>query len=119
MLKRFGCILNHSSDKVLLSGAKVNVTFGKYKILKPITAYLFGKSTTNVGRYKIDINEIFKQSVQHVLFNVFKNKDIFKYVNYVIDINDGVGSEHAKVFYMPDNIQDLKNQERCIFPTTR
>lgn len=88
-LKNFGTILNHSSDKVLLSGAKVDVTFGKFKILKPITAYLFGKSTLEVNNKQIDVFGIFKDSVQHVFGSIF-GTDMLAYVNYVVDVNDGI-----------------------------
>lgn len=106
-LKRFGVILNHSSDKVVLSGGKANISFGKSIILKPIKIYLFGKVTRGVGKEKIDVMKIFQKSVQDVFISIFKSKDILKNIKCILDFNDGIGLDHLKEFYDPKNINSF------------
>lgn len=107
-LKNFSTVLNHGVDRIVLSGAKADISFGKAKVLKPINIYLFGKMALGVGEAKINISKIFRESVNHVFTRIFKNKEILKYINYVIDINDGVGLEHPREFYMPGTIVNFK-----------
>lgn len=107
-LKMFGVVLNHWVDKVVLSGAKSEVSFGKAKVLKPINAYLFGKVTFGAGKDRIDILKIFRESVAEVLANVFGDNGMLKKVNYVVDVNDGVGMDHSKGFYNPARPDDLR-----------
>lgn len=107
-LNHLGFILNHWFDKVTLSGAKSSVTFGKAEVIKPITAYLFGKATTEIGLLKIPLRKIFKDSVEAILLEIFNDKELLKHIRYIVDINDGVGSDHPKEFYTPSNPKSFK-----------
>lgn len=110
-LKEFGEILNHWSDKVVLSGGVSQINFGESTIAKPITAYLFGKAVENVGKHKIPIHDLFKKSCEHIFFNIFHDKSILNYLNYVVDTNSGIGKEHVRSFYLPKSNLDIKNIE--------
>lgn len=110
-IKKFGAILNHWADKVVLSGGVSKLDFGSYKIKKPITIYLFGKAVTSVGDVKIPIEKIFVNSYKKVLKEVFKNKAILTHINYVVDINSGIGREHTQQFYQPKSKKDILTVE--------
>lgn len=106
-LKNFGGILNHWFDKVVLSGGVSELDFGSKKIIKPITAYLFGKAVVSVGNKDIPIQDMFISSCKKILMNVFKDEEILDAIIYKIDINNGVGKEHAKQFYLPSSKKDI------------
>jgi S-adenosylmethionine synthetase len=55
---RFGEILHHNVDKALLCGGRAAPAFGGGSVLAPITVYLAGRATTEVGNASIDIREI-------------------------------------------------------------
>lgn len=73
-IENFGCVLNHWADKILLSGGTAELDFGKIKIEKPITAYLFGKAISKVGSEVVDIEAIFKKSVEEVFSRILFSK---------------------------------------------
>jgi S-adenosylmethionine synthetase len=108
-LIKYGCILNHAVDKVTLLGAKAEVNFGKAKIIKPITACLFGKASLKVNDEIIDIESMFKEAVKEVFINIFHSEDILKNIQYLINVHDGIGFDHPKGFYSPNTNQDIKN----------
>jgi S-adenosylmethionine synthetase len=70
-IKEFGNVLNHWVDKVVLSGGVVELDFGYSRIKKPITVYLFGKVIEKIGNNKIDIENIFQNSVKEVFSKFF------------------------------------------------
>lgn len=108
-LDKFGYICNHVVDKVTVLGAKTRVEFGKYKIIKPITVCLFGKTTSKVGNNKINIKKIFKESVKNVFMSIFKTDDILKHTKYLINTHDGIGFDHPAGFYNPSSQKDLED----------
>jgi S-adenosylmethionine synthetase len=110
-LKNFGAILNHWADKVVLSGGVSELDYGSKKIIKPITAYLFGKAVVSVGKENIPIEDIFIDSCKKILKEVFKNEKILSAVTYKIDINNGVGKEHEGKFYSPSLKKDVLTTE--------
>ncbi len=101
-LELLGGVPNHWVDKVLLSGAKSDISFGKASVVKPITAYLFGKVTPSIGDVRVNIEEAFYHSITHVFKAVFgENHAILNYLRFVVDINDGIGTDHPSTFYAP------------------
>jgi len=107
-LDKFDYVLNHWVDKVLLSGGTAEVDFGSVKITRPITVYLFGKVTQSIGNDKINIDSLFKKSVEEVLSNIFIGQKILEHVNYVIDVNQAIGKDHTKEFYFPKSGEEAK-----------
>ena len=57
-LKRFGQILHHNVDKVLLCGGAARAAFGGGEITEPIEIYLAGRATEQVGGASVPIHEI-------------------------------------------------------------
>lgn len=113
-LDRYGSILNHYVDKVTLVGSKAELAFGEAKIVKPMTAYLFGKANLHVGNDLIDIEDMFQDAVGEVFTRVFRTREILNYVQHVVNIHDGVGLDHPKGFYAPQSHRDMleSNNER-------
>jgi len=106
-LAQFGYVANHWVDKINLVGAIANVRFGGFEIIKPVTAYLFGKVTEQVGGQKIDIESIFKQAVVSVLTETVAHSDLANYLRFQINNNDGVGIDHNPDFYKPADTSAL------------
>jgi S-adenosylmethionine synthetase len=106
-LSEFGEIINHSSDKVLLSGGMSELHFGSMKTIKPMTAYLFGKTVNTFGQKEIPVEKIFKDSCKKVFTEVFKNEKVLDALEYKVDTNNGIGMEHSKTFYAPKEKDDM------------
>jgi S-adenosylmethionine synthetase len=57
-LERFGSILHHNVDKVLLRGGRATARFGGGDVLEPIEIYLAGRAISEVGGTRVPIEEI-------------------------------------------------------------
>jgi S-adenosylmethionine synthetase len=57
-LERFGTILHHNVDKVLLRGGVSRAAFGHGEILEPIDLYLAGRAVGSVGGVTVPVEEI-------------------------------------------------------------
>lgn len=67
-LERFGRILHHNVDKVLLRGGGSRPAFGvRGEILAPIELYLSGRATTEAGGVTIPVEEIAAESTRRWL----------------------------------------------------
>lgn len=106
---KYWYIPNHWVDKVLLSGAKSEVKFWDYKIIKPIRCYLFWKVTQRIENEDIPIYSIFKDSVFQVFTKIFKNLDILNYIDLIVDINDWIWAGRPKNWYQPKNTQEVQD----------
>ena len=56
--RRFGQIFHHNVDKALLCGGRAKPAFGGGSVLAPITVYLAGRATANVGNEIVKIKDI-------------------------------------------------------------
>lgn len=110
-LENFNSVLNHWSDKVVLSGGIAELEWGSFNIKKPVTAYLFGKAVESIDGKKIPIRELFIESTEKVIGAVFENEDFLKQIKYVVDVNDGIGKEHLNTFYSPKTENDVRSVE--------
>jgi len=105
-LKHFGILLNHWVDKVLLSWWEAEVNYDNATITKNMRAYLLGKITSSVWGHTIPIKEIFEESIAEVFHSIF-GPEILKYIDVVLDINEGVGLDHPLDIYKPKNKEDF------------
>jgi S-adenosylmethionine synthetase len=106
---KYWYIPNHWVDKVLLSGAKSEVKFWDYKIIKPIRCYLFWKVTQRIENEDIPIYSIFRDSVVQIFTKIFKNLDILNYIDLIVDVNDGIWAGRPKNWYQPKNTQEVQD----------
>lgn len=57
-LERFGVILHHNVDKVLLCAGRARPAFGGGEVLEPIELYLAGRASDEYGGVRIPVHEI-------------------------------------------------------------
>lgn len=57
-IEKFGTVLHHNVDKVLLRGGESQVAFGGGNVTEPIDIYLAGRATTKVGTENIPLEQI-------------------------------------------------------------
>ncbi len=56
--QRFGTILHHNVDKALLAGGQAEPAFGGGRVVVPISIYLAGRATAQIGKDIVPITEI-------------------------------------------------------------
>ncbi len=99
-LEKYGVVLNHWFDKVLISGGEANLKPGYSKVIKKPTVYLFGKITKVYDKDFI-LEELFRDTVITVFTSIF-NIPVDEVPKISIDINSGIGTDHAPTFYSYD-----------------
>lgn len=87
-LDRFGQILHHNTDKVLIVGGSANPEFQGGKVGKPIYVVVAGRGTTSAGGQEIPINEIAEETTREYLDNIVRHLDVQKHV----EISSRIGS---------------------------
>ena len=107
-LERFGAIPNHWVDKVALVGAEAEVSFGRYTVRKPITAYLFGKVTRSIGDEALPIEDLFRSAVQDVLREATRSDLITRHLRTRVENTAGVATDHPAAFYHPMDAHDCR-----------
>lgn len=65
--ERFGTILHHNVDKVLLCGGAAEPAFGGGRVLEPIEIYLAGRATQEWGGDVVPVNDIAAAACREVL----------------------------------------------------
>ena len=93
-IKRFGVILHHNVDKVLVVGGQANPKFGGGEILHPIYILISGRATTEVktkeGTELIPIGRLAIEAAKEWITKNFRFLDPDRHV--VIDYRIGKGS---------------------------
>ena len=93
-LEKFGVVLHHNVDKVLVVGGQSNPRFGGGEVTQPIYILVSGRATTevNVGGsvVNVPIGPIVLESAREWLRSNFRFLDVDKHV--VIDYRIGKGS---------------------------
>ncbi|MDI9644499.1 MAG: methionine adenosyltransferase [Candidatus Verstraetearchaeota archaeon] len=92
--KRFGTILHHNVDKVLLVGGQASPKFGGGEVITPIYIIMSGRATSEVnvdGRVEyIPVGRIALQAAKNWLKNNLPNLDVDEHI--IIDHRIGKGS---------------------------
>ena len=57
-VERFGRVLHHNVDKVLLCGGVARPAFGAGEILEPMDIYICGRATRDVGGVRVPVEEL-------------------------------------------------------------
>jgi len=93
-LEKYGVILHHNVDKVLVVGGQANPRFGGGDVLQPIYILVAGRVTTEVktatGVEKVPVGLIIISSIKEWIKENFRFLDPDKHV--VIDYRVGMGS---------------------------
>ena len=66
-LQRFGRILHHNVDKILLAGGAARPAFGGGEVVQPIEIYLAGRATFEHGSERIPVDDIAIEACQRWL----------------------------------------------------
>lgn len=61
---RFGHILHHNVDKILLRAGRAAPAFGGGQVLEPIEVYLSGRATNKVGEDEVPVEELATESTK-------------------------------------------------------
>ncbi|KXB06412.1 S-adenosylmethionine synthetase [candidate division MSBL1 archaeon SCGC-AAA382C18] len=93
-LEKFGKVLHHNTDKVLIVGGKAKPEYQGGTIEKPMHIVVAGRGTTKVGDEKMPINEIAKKTCKEYLDKTVRNLDVEKHTE--IDSRIGSGSVDLK-----------------------
>jgi S-adenosylmethionine synthetase len=88
-LDRFGMILHHNVDKVLLCGGAARATFGGGEVLEPIEIYLAGRATQEHGGRRIPVPDIAIEACRNWLARHLRNLDVDRHVRIVSRLRAG------------------------------
>ncbi|MCE4612379.1 MAG: methionine adenosyltransferase [Desulfurococcales archaeon] len=106
-LKRYGRILHHNLDKVLLVGGQSSPRFGGGEVLQPIYIIVSGRATTTVrtrdGVEEVPIGTIILKSVKEWIRENFRFLDPEEHV--IVDYKVGKGSaDLVGIYESPETV---------------
>src|SRR5512138_3181682 len=96
-LQRFGRILHHNVDKILLVGGTARPTFGGGEIVRPIEIYLAGRATSAYREESIPVQDIALDACRRWLRQNLPNLDMDRGVRITSRIRPG-SAELADLF---------------------
>ena len=64
--ERFGVVLHHNVDKILLRGGEARPAFGGGRVTRPIDIYLAGRAVRRHGGVTVPVAEIAVESLPHL-----------------------------------------------------
>ena len=79
-LERFGAILHHNVDKVLLWGGSAAPAFGGGRILAPIEVFIAGRATRTAKGVTIPVDDIVQETCRRWLCDAFHAPDVGRHV---------------------------------------
>jgi S-adenosylmethionine synthetase len=88
-LDRFGVILHHNVDKVLLCGGSARPAFGGGEVLEPIEIYLAGRATAAHRGVRVPVHEIAIEACRDWLQRHLPELDVEKHVAIYSRIRPG------------------------------
>jgi S-adenosylmethionine synthetase len=109
-LDRFGVILHHNVDKVLLCAGAARVSFGGGTISHPIEIYVGGRATGEYRGERIPVHEIAEKACQDWFAEHLPTSPIGQHVRIIPRIRPGSG-ELVRLFAAPGT--ELSNDTSC------
>ena len=88
-VQRFGRILHHNVDKILLVGGAAHPAFGGGEIVQPIEIYLAGRATSIYGNDSIPVDDIALDACRRWLRQNIPNLDVDRGVRIASRIRPG------------------------------
>ncbi|MFN7955382.1 MAG: methionine adenosyltransferase [bacterium] len=86
---RFGCVLHHNVDKVLLVGGAARPSFGGGRVDEPIELILAGRATREVGGVVVPVEDIAATVVREFVAARFRFLDPAQHVRIACRIRPG------------------------------
>ena len=110
-LERFGRILHHNVDKVLLQAGRSAPVFGGGQVLEPIQLHLAGRATTRVGDETMPLEELAHDSVRRWLSKHLPGLDPERHVRVHCRVGPGA-AELVDLFGRASGVA-LANDTSC------
>ncbi len=88
-LERFGMVLHHNVDKVLLVGGASRPAFGGGEIVAPIEITIAGRATRTVGETKVPVEELSETACRSWLRRHIRHLDAERHVKIRTQIRPG------------------------------
>jgi S-adenosylmethionine synthetase len=110
--ERFGVILHHNVDKVLLVGGSARAEFGGGAILEPIELYLAGRATSSYRGEHVAVSEIAVEAAQDWLRATLPGLDLERDVRIIPRLREG-SADLTSLFARGGLERALANDTSC------
>jgi S-adenosylmethionine synthetase len=87
--ERFGTVLHHNVDKVLLVGGHASPVFGGGEVDTPIEIYLSGRAADDVKGVRVPVDEIARERCEGWLRSNLRHLDVARHVRFHTRIRPG------------------------------
>ena len=111
-LERFGIILHHNVDKILLCGGSARTAFRGGEVLEPSEFYLAGRATTEYRGETIPVAEIATEACRAWLRLHLPALDVDRHVKIVSRIRPGSG-DLVRLYSKSQGAAPLSNDTSC------
>ena len=111
-LERFGTVLHHNVDKILLCGGAARAAFGGGEVLEPLELYLAGRATSEYQGEKIPVAEIAIDACGRWLRSHLPALDVERHVKIVSRIRPG-SSDLTRIYSQRHEATPLANDTSC------
>jgi S-adenosylmethionine synthetase len=91
-IERFGLVLHHNVDKILLRGGSAQPAFGGGDVLEPLDLYLSGRAATDYDEKRIPVEDIAVQACRDWLGSHLPELDVERHVRIISRFRPGSGS---------------------------
>jgi S-adenosylmethionine synthetase len=111
-LARFGTILHHNVDKILLCGGTARAAFGGGEVLEPLELYLAGRATGEYQGERIPVAEIATEACRAWIRSHLPALDVDRHVKIVSRIRPGSG-DLIRIYSKGHESTPLSNDTSC------
>ena len=111
-LERFGAILHHNVDKILLCGGSARAAFGGGEVLEPIELYLAGRAVSEYQGARIPVAEIAIGACRSWLQSHLPALDVDRHVKIISRIRPGSG-DLIRIYSKGQARVPLSNDTSC------
>jgi S-adenosylmethionine synthetase len=102
-LEKFGTILHHNVDKVLLCGGSARVAFGGGEVLEPMEIYLAGRATNAFKGVPVPVADIAVDACREWLKRHLSTVDVERHVKIIPRLRPG-SAELTALFSRPGSV---------------
>ncbi len=110
--ERFGTILHHNVDKILLCGGSARAAFGGGEVLEPLELYLAGRATSEYQGEGISVAEIAIEACRTWLQSHLPALDLDRHVKIISRIRPGSG-DLIRIYSKGHERTPLSNDTSC------
>jgi S-adenosylmethionine synthetase len=111
-LERFGRILHHNVDKILLCGGSARPAFGGGEIVEPLELYLSGRATRDYAGERILVDDLAVDACRSWIKNHLPALDVERHVRITPRLRSGSGSL-TNLFARGRSAKPLSNDTSC------